>query len=240
MEKRIRPLKSIKTKEEYEEYKKCLDRYLLEYKWYESHGKEDAKRSILEKASRCEENSDSKYALENRARLIENDEYIPALERNIVAYQVTIAKYDAIQEGIPPVEVLKGILTGDEKIKNYLKRRDLKDKLETNGFPIIEPIDLGLQSTEDAIRQVFEECDFINIQKPEYSLVPVCEKANEIQTEVMQVLKDCLNENNISMLNSEKVETNLRNTNSKIEALEKNHRDYTKKHSEKSEGYDER
>ena len=39
MEKKIRPLKSIKTNEEYEEYKKYLDGYLIEYKWYKSHGK---------------------------------------------------------------------------------------------------------------------------------------------------------------------------------------------------------
>lgn len=197
MEKRIRPLKQIKTKEEYEEYQKCRDSFLVEYEWYESHGKTEAISGILEKAKRYEKGTPSRIALENRARLIQNDEYVSALERNIVAYQVTITQYEAKEEGIAPLDVLKGLLSGDDKIKSYLKRRSLKEKLENNGFPVVEPIDLSLQSTEDAIRQVFEECDFINIPKVEYSLVPVNEKANVIQKEVMNVLKECLNNEDV-------------------------------------------
>lgn len=197
MEKKIRPLKSIKTNEEYEEYKKYLDGYLIEYKWYKSHGKSEARDLIIKKAENYENDSDSRVALENRARMIENDEYIPALERNITAYMITIAEYEAKEENISPFEVLKGIFSNDEKIKEYLKKRDLKNKLEENGFPVVEPVSLSIQSTEDALRQVFEECDFINIQKPEYALIPISEKANELQIEVSNMLKECLKENGI-------------------------------------------
>ena len=154
MEKKIRPLKSIKTNEEYEEYKKYLDGYLIEYKWYKSHGKSEARDLVIKKAENYENDSDSRVALENRARMIENDEYIPALERNITAYIITIAEYEAKEENISPFEVLKGIFSNDEKIKEYLKKRDLKNKLEENGFPIIEPVSLSIQSTEDALRQL--------------------------------------------------------------------------------------
>ena len=197
MEKKIRPLKSIKTNEEYEEYKKYLDGYLIEYKWYQSHGKSEARDLVIKKAKNFENDSDSRVALENRARMIENDEYIPALERNITAYMITIAEYEAKEKNISPFEVLKGIFSNDEKIKGYLKKRDLKNKLEENGFPVVEPVSLSIQSTEDALRQVFEECDFINIQKPEYALIPISEKANELQTEVSNMLKECLKENGI-------------------------------------------
>lgn len=197
MEKKIRPLKSIKTNEEYEEYKKYLDGYLIEYKWYQSHGKSEARDLVIKKAENYENDSDSRVALENRARMIENDEYIPALERNITAYMITIAEYEAKEENISPFEVLKGIFSNDEKIKEYLKKRDLKNKLEENGFPVVEPVSLSIQSTEDALRQVFEECDFINIQKPEYALIPISEKANELQIEVSNMLKECLKENGI-------------------------------------------
>lgn len=197
MEKKIRPLKSIKTNEEYEEYKKYLDGYLIEYKWYQSHGKSEARDLVIKKAENYENDSDSRVALENRARMIENDEYIPALERNITAYMITIAEYEAKEKNISPFEVLKGIFSNDEKIKEYLKKRDLKNKLEENGFPVVEPVSLSIQSTEDALRQVFEECDFINIQKPEYALIPISEKANELQTEVSNMLKECLKENGI-------------------------------------------
>ena len=197
MEKKIRPLKSIKTNEEYEEYKKYLDGYLIEYKWYQSHGKSEARDLVIKKAENYENDSDSRVALENRARMIENDEYIPALERNITAYMITIAEYEAKEENISPFEVLKGIFSNDEKIKEYLKKRDLKNKLEENGFPVVEPVSLSIQSTEDVLRQVFEECDFINIQKLEYALIPISEKANELQTEVSNMLKECLKENGI-------------------------------------------
>ena len=35
--------------------------------------------------------------------MIENDEYIPALERNITAYMITIAEYEAKEENIKVV-----------------------------------------------------------------------------------------------------------------------------------------
>ena len=57
MEKKIRPLKSIKTNEEYEEYKKYLDGYLIEYKWYKSHGKSEARDLIIKKAENYENDS---------------------------------------------------------------------------------------------------------------------------------------------------------------------------------------
>ena len=58
MEKKIRPLKSIKTNEEYEEYKKYLDGYLIEYKWYKSHGKSEARDLIIKKAENYENDSE--------------------------------------------------------------------------------------------------------------------------------------------------------------------------------------
>lgn len=209
MERRIRPLKSIRTNEEYEEYKKYLESYLIEYKWYQGHGKGEAKELVMKKSKGYEENSDSRIALENRARLIENDEYVPALKRNITAYLITIAEYDAKIKNISPLEILKGLLSKDEKTKEYLNEKNLKNELEKSGFYNVEPVSLSIQTQEDAIRQVFEECDFINITKPEYALVPISEKSNEMQSKVSNMLEQFLEEYGANNENKSTKETKI-------------------------------
>lgn len=195
MSDRIRPLKSIRTKEEYEDYKKYLERYLSEYKLFQKHGEKLAELMNARKED-FNKGSEARAALEQRARLIENDEYANALERNITAYMLTITEYEAKAENRSLIDVIRGIITRDEDTKDYLKRRYMKSRAEDNG--LIQPVNLSLQDPYDCVRQIFEECDFINIPAPELSLVPIDTEVNKVFTEVRGMLQEYLKENEIT------------------------------------------
>ena len=193
MNDRIRPLKSIKKEEEYESYKKILERYLSEYRLFQEHG--DKYHELIADSS----------DLKPRERLIKNGEYAQALERNITAYMLTIDEYEAKNENRSLFDVIRGIVTKDEDTRDYLKRRYMKSRAEDNG--LLEPVDLNLQDPYDSVRQIFEEYEFINIQPPEMSLIPVDAKVNELFREVKEMLTECLKENGIVVVSGESQKT---------------------------------
>lgn len=197
MEDRIRVLNSIKSKEELESYEKYLDRYLTEYNWF-VNSKEPLK-SIKQKALQYDVASDARNALESRARLIEIGEYGTALERNITSYLLAIEEYKAKQENKSPYEIIKGIIQKDEKTMEYLKNRYMKSRADDAGLTLATPVNINLPSKDDVLTQVFEECDFIRIQKPVMSLVPVSAEDNKMFTEVRKALSECLKQNGIDV-----------------------------------------
>lgn len=200
MEERIRPLKSIRTEEEYENYKKYLQRCLDEYKLFMQYG-DKLPELMASRAKEYEEGSDARVALEQRERLINNGEYAASLERNITAYMLSMDEFEAKKENRSLFDVIKGIITKDDDTKNYLKRRYMKSRAEDMG--LLEPVNLNLQDPYDSVRQIFEEYDFINIPKPEFALVPVDTEINKIFTEVREMLDECLKENGISAYKEE-------------------------------------
>ena len=161
MGRRIRPLPPIETEEQYENYKKYFERYIGEYELLKN--KENLVSLMESRAQDYDEGTDERIALESRVRLINNNEYAPALERNITAYMLTIDEYEAKSENRSLFDVIKGIITKDEDTKNYLKRRYMKSRAEDNG--LLEPVNLSLQEPYDAVRQIFSEYDFI-IKQP--------------------------------------------------------------------------
>lgn len=197
MEQRIRPLKSIRTEEEYESYKKSLERNLSEYKLFQNH-REKLAELMATRALAYPEDSIERTSLETRRDLIENDEYAPLLERNITAYMLTIDEYEAKKENRSLFDVIKGIITRDADTKDYLKRRYMKSRVEDSGMPVIEPVDLNFETSEALVRKMFEEYEFINIPKPEIGLVPVDTEVNKIFTEVRAMLNECLEENGVN------------------------------------------
>lgn len=202
MDDRIRTLKSIKTDEERENYEKYLNRYIIEYKWFINS--KNPLDSIREKALQYEDASDARNALESRARLIEIGEYGNALERNITSYLLAIEEYKAKMENRSPYDIIKGILQKDEDTKEYLKNRYMKEKAENSGITLASPVNLNLPSKEDVLTQVFEECDFIGIQKPINALVVVNGENSQMFDKVREVLDECLKENGIDVSNASK------------------------------------
>ena len=198
MEDRIRVLNSIKSKEELEKYEEYLNRYLTEYNWFVNS--KEPLESIRKKVLGYEINSDARNELENRARLIEIGQYGTSLERNITSYLLAIEEYKAKQENKSPYEIIKGIIQKDEKTLSYLKNRYMKSRADDAGITLATPVNLNLPSKEDVLTQVFEECDFIRIQKPETALVVVNAENNKMFTKVREVLSECLKENGIDVV----------------------------------------
>lgn len=199
MDERFRPLKSIRTEEQYENYKKYLTRYLDEYKLLQ--GKKNLSELMKKRAKDYKEGTDERVALEQRSRLIDEGKYAQALERNITAYMLTIDEYEAKKENRSLLDIIKGIMSKDEDTKEYLKRRYMKSKAE--GMGIVEPVNLSLQDPYDALKEIFESYNFINIEKPERALVPVNTELNQVFSEVRGMLEECLKENGISLTQNE-------------------------------------
>lgn len=227
MEERIRVLNSIKSKEQLEDYEKYLNRYLTEYNWFVNS--KEPLDSIKKKAVSYEIGSDARNALENRARLIEIGQYGTSLERNITSYLLAIEEYKAKQENKSPYEIIKGIIQKDEKTLEYLKNRYMKSRVDNSGLALGTPVDLNLPSKEDVLTQVFEQCDFIRIQKPETSLVVVNAENNKLFTEVREVLKECLKENGIEVLNRNNKKTEILNRENNVIPTISSHDNETKK-----------
>lgn len=197
MEDRIRVLRSIKTDEDREKYEEYLNRYITEYNWFINS--KNPLESIRKKALQYEVASDARNALESRARLIEIGEYGNALERNITSYFLALEEDRAKRERRSPYDIIKGILQRDEDTKRYLQKRYMKSRAEDNGVTLATPVNLNLPSKEDVLTQVFEECDFIRIEKPQNALVAVNAENNQMFTNVKNALIECLRENGIDV-----------------------------------------
>ena len=193
---RVRTLPWIRDNATYEVYKENLARYTTEYEFFKV--KNPSPELMEKKASEVEKDSDAYVSLMNRARLIKNGEYGTALEKNIAAYVLAIAEYEAKQAGITPIDIGKGLINKDPKVMKILQDRFLKTRAEREGSLGAEIINLGLQSKEDVIQEIFEEYDFINIEKPELSLVPVTESPSKVVETVQGVLEQYLETAGIS------------------------------------------
>lgn len=213
---RRRVLSSIKSKEQLEDYEKYLNRYLTEYNWFVNS--KEPLESIRKKALSYDVGSDARNALENRARLIEIGQYGTSLERNITSYLLAVEEYKAKQENKSPYYIIKGIIQKDKKTLEYLKNRYMKSMVDNSGFALGSPVDLNIPSKEDILTQVFEQCDFINIQKPETSLVVVNAENNKLFIKVRETLKECLRGNGIetSNVDNKKFEIQRKDSNKAI------------------------
>lgn len=197
MENRIRPLKSIKTKEEYEEYKKSLERYFTEYKWLKNS--ERPFESIMQKAAQYEEGTDARIALTKRGKLIVKGKYQTYLEQYITAYKLTIDEFEAKNENKSIFDVIKGIINNDKGTKDYLKRRYMKSRIESKAPQLLEIPDIILEDKYDVIMDVFKENEYINVPKPETSLVPIDSKLKKVYELANKVRDNYLEENGINM-----------------------------------------
>ncbi len=187
---RIRPLPSITNDVMYGEYQESLKRYTTEYEYYKV--KNPSWESLNQKAEEFDKESDAYISLKNRARLIKNGEYGVALEKNIAAYVLAIVEYEAKQTNTRPLDVAKGFVNKDPKIMEYLQNRFMKARAEREGTLGAELIPLAVQSKEDVITEIFEEYDFINIEKPELSLVPVTANPSQVVETVQKMLENYL------------------------------------------------
>ncbi len=209
MENRIRPLKSIRTKEEYDEYKNSLERYLTEYKWY-TCTKPTPTAQVLEHKAECfdENEMTAKHALQSRAVLVQNGEYLNVLKQNITAYLLAITEFDAKEENISFLDVVRGLTKKKknreeyQKVIAYLERRFVKPRAERAGFVTTSVQNPGILSPVDCIKETIKECDFVNLdveavlkREVQTALVPVNVQQQKLFDQIGSLVDDYLEKN---------------------------------------------
>ena len=206
MSERRRALPSIRTDEEYEAYQKALNGLTVEFNFLKTSDK------VHEKMVKMAEEKDS-AALRNRIHLLEEGKYETIVKNNIAAYLLAISEYEAKKEEITPWEIIRGIVNREPKVLYHLKKRYTKSKAENEGIPQVEVINLDLQSKEEAILEVWRECDLINIEKPEVSLVPIEDVApSEVLVTVGQMVDSYLSDASITKEQQERAFEEVTNT----------------------------
>ena len=221
MVERKKVVRPIRNAEDLVKCEECLNRYMTEYEWL--HNNPDPLMSIKQKALKHPITSEARNSLNTRARLIETGQYEVALERNITSYLLAIEEYRAkeklkeeLKEGKKSFyDIVMGIIKKDKDTMEYLEKRYMKSKAEKAGIGLAYPEDLDLQSKEDVLTQVFEECDFVRIEKPVNALVAV-NVENKMFAKVHEALSEYLKKNGIEVDNNSK----------KVDSVENSKRDF--------------
>ena len=182
MDERRRALNTIRNDEQCAKYKEELERYRLEYAFLKTHP------DAIERMKKMAKEKES-VALENRVNALENGRYEAQLLNNITAYLLAINEYET---NLTPIEMIKGLITRDQAVIENIKKKYLKSRAEREGLPQVEVINLDIQPREDAIMQVFEEIDLVNLEKPEMSLIPVEVNPSEVLEAVNKMLQESL------------------------------------------------
>ena len=196
VENRVRTLSSIRNEEQYKEYLEDLDRCTTEYEFFLV--KNPTWESMDKKAEEYDKDSEAYVSLKNRARLIKKGEYGTALEKNIAAYVLAIAEYEAKQTNLRPIDIGRGFANKDPQVMKYLQDRFMKARAERVGNFGAEYVNIGLQKKEDVITEIFEEYDFINLEKPELSLVPGTESPKKVIEAVRKMFEQYIDNSGIS------------------------------------------
>lgn len=194
-------LTKIKTNEEYEEKKQELKYYVDEYSWItksqnplkdmkekigkllDGYNAEDVKEQQLE-ALRAIHRLQVKYAS------VRKGEYPAVLKRNITATLIQIEQYEASIEKYPAFQMLKGVITGNQDIKNHLRRKHLLSK--ANDVRVAPgAIDLNTESIEDILEYIDKNYNLVDIKIPkeELSLMPV-----EVENDITHPLAEKIQE----------------------------------------------
>ena len=187
----IRGLDKIKSKEEYEERKKDLEYYLSEYKWISEakNPKKDVEQELkvcLESLSNEMEQSEEREALskihtlKTKYNSIVSDEYKGALRRNITSLILMIEQFEANNQGVNFGQLLKGVMSGSEEIKDYIRRKYMVTLANMYGTtPAPESLNVEKSSAilEEMAKYDFVEIDLSEVldKTEEVGLVPVSE-----------------------------------------------------------------
>lgn len=200
---RYRELQRIKTKQEYENAKERLEYYKTEYTWIkESENPMDDVRKEIESLMPMlnGENTDSQrhylkhiQFLMNKRSQIKKDRYLPIIKQNITALLLTTRQYELEQKDYNILDLLKGVIKGDNTILEALKMRHVFSSVITFGNMPAEE-NLSLPSVEDALEFIAKHCNLVGIEVPDYkrnlALVPVEKEKRTPYQEVVQKIVD--------------------------------------------------
>ena len=180
------PLKRITSVEEYEKNQKDLQYYLDEHRWYTSHDSEEARLKDIdkrldeyrEKLGETPKDSEERkqiehelHALKVKYLRVKDGTYDSVLRNNIKAEMIMLDEYDTQLHKIPFGQVVKGIITGDKKVREYARKKLVFTF--NNSFGMVEkPYDLRLEPNPTSsfakdFQDSFVETDTAELDQPQ-------------------------------------------------------------------------
>lgn len=169
-DKRIVPLKKIKSHEEYEDTKAYFEKLVKEYNTMfcqKSNPNEVAKDELkskiesIHKGMTLDEERElheakTKYIMVNR------DEYKSNLLENITGTLLMLEQFEASQEKRPFGEIAKGILNGDDNTKEYLRKKYTLDFSNMYGI-VPASRNIYVESMDDILDYMEKNYGFVDI-----------------------------------------------------------------------------
>lgn len=169
-DKRIVPLKKIKTQEEYEDIKTYFEKLVKEYNTIfcqENNPNEVVKNELKSKIEdihrgmsideeRELHEAKTKYIMVNR------DEYKSSLLENITGTLLMMEQFEATQEKRSFGEVAKGVLSGDDNTKEYLRKKYTLDFSNMYGI-VPASRNIYVESMNDILDYMEKNYEFVDI-----------------------------------------------------------------------------
>lgn len=169
-DKRIVPLKKIKTQEEYEDIKAYFEKLIKEYNimfCQENNPNEVAKNELkgkiedIHKGMSVDEERElheakTKYIMVNR------DEYKTNLLENITGTLLMMEQFEATQEKRSFGAVAKGVLNGDADTKEYLRKKYTLDFSNMYGI-VPASRNIYVESMDDILDYMEKNYEFVDI-----------------------------------------------------------------------------
>ncbi|MBQ9267418.1 MAG: hypothetical protein IJ217_03985 [Clostridia bacterium] len=207
---RIRDLEKLKDNKEYILKRAEVEALAKEYVWFTMDQDplktvETQLKTVMDGLSKEMPEEEEKKALREIHTLqvkrgkIRNHTYEPALKQNITAGLVQIEQYEASQEKKSVGQVIRGVLTNDAYIKNYLQRKYMIANVNRYGA-VPNAVNLQLEDPREIIEYIANHYDLVGIKidKEELSLVPteaprdlpIAEKVAELTNDFIEKQKD--------------------------------------------------
>lgn len=213
----IRGLEKIKSKEEYELAKKDLEYCINEYKWISDS--KNPKKDIEDELMKCSatlddikekesKSPDEKFESEELAVLsriqtlktkyfpVVRGEYKSTLRQNITGLVLMLEEFEASNKAVKFGDIVKGILSGDKDMLDYLKKKYMLSLSNMYGA-VPAPENLNLEKVSDILEYMAKNYDLATIDlsdsiktNGELSMVPIQEPVVGIKADVIRSVNE--------------------------------------------------
>lgn len=169
-DKRIVPLKKIKSQEEYDDIKNYFEKLVKEYNTMFCQGNNPSEVARNELKDRVENIHQGMTASEERLLheaktkyiMVNRDEYKSNLLENITGTLLMLEQFEASQEKRSFGEIAKGILNGDDDTKEYLRKKYTLDFSNMYGI-VPASKNIYVESMDDILDYMEKNYEFVDI-----------------------------------------------------------------------------
>lgn len=246
----IQELKKIKSITEYEATKKSLEYCISEYKWISDskNPKQEIEDEIKVCSAELRKGMEKEKELELLSKIhllktkyisIAHDEYKSALKRNINAFVLMLEQFEAANQEIKFGNLVKGIITGDSKTKEYIKKKYMFTLANLYGTTPA-PQSLNVESMSDILEYMDKNYDLVDIdlsdRKEELGLTlfeePLVGVKAAVLASIGRTTDECIKQYAVAKPTKEEIKVALRKTEAEKERVVDRKTEVSKKEGE--------